>query len=148
MAAVATRREIGDAIKKNFFNTFGGGPMQCAVGIEVLNILRDEKLPENAERLGQHLRSRLQDIQKRSRVIGDVRGQGLMVAIELVKNKETKEPATQEAADLMELSREQGLLLSKGGPLGNIFRVLPPLCVTQEDIDFACDRLEDILTKM
>lgn len=148
MAAVATRREIGDAIKKNFFNTFGGGPMQCVIGIEVLNILRDEKLPENSEKMGQHLRSRLLEIQKKSRVVGDVRGQGLMNAIEIVKNKETKEPGTQEAADLMELTREQGILLSKGGPLGNVFRILPALCVTQEDIDYACDRLEDILTKM
>jgi len=71
-----------------------------------------------------------------------------MNAFELVKNKETKEPAVEEAVQLMELAREQGLLISKGSPLGNIFRVLPQLCVSKEDIDYACDKLEDILTKM
>jgi len=71
-----------------------------------------------------------------------------MNAFELVKNKETKEPAVEEAAQLMELAREQGLLISKGGPLGNIFRVLPPLCVSKEDIDYTCDKLEEILIKM
>jgi len=88
------------------------------------------------------------EIEKKSRVVGDVRGQGLMNAFELVKNKETKEPAIEEAAQLIELAREQGLLISKGGPLGNIFRVLPPLCVTKEDLDYALDKLEDILTKL
>ena len=70
-----------------------------------------------------------------------------MNAFELVKNKETKEPAIEEAAQVMELAREHGLLISKGGPLGNVFRVMPPLCVSKDDIDYACDKLEDILTK-
>jgi alanine-glyoxylate transaminase/(R)-3-amino-2-methylpropionate-pyruvate transaminase len=105
MAAVATRREISQKMTKNYFNTFGGGPLQCAVGIEVLNILKDEQLPENAEVLGEHLRSRLWEIEKKSRIVGDIRGQGLMNAFELVKNKETKEPAVEEAAQLMELTR-------------------------------------------
>lgn len=87
------------------------------------------------------MRERLWKIAKKSRIIGDVRGHGLMISFELVKNKETKEPATQEAMELMERTKERGLLISKGGPLGNVFRVLPPLCITKEDIDFACDNL-------
>lgn len=71
-----------------------------------------------------------------------------MISFELVKNKETKEPAVQEAAEVMEISKEKGLLISKGGPLGNIFRILPPLCVTKEDVDFACDTLEEIIVDM
>lgn len=148
MAAVATRKEISQKMQKNYFNTFGGGPIQCAVGIEVLKILKEEKLAENAEVLGEHFRNRMWEIEKKSRVLGDIRGQGLMIAFELVKNKETKEPATEEAAQLMELARESGLLISKGGPLGNIFRVLPPLCVTKDDLDYALEKLEEILVKL
>lgn len=113
-----------------------------------MKILKEEKLPENAEVLGEHFRNRMWEIEKKSRLLGDIRGQGLMNAFELVKNKETKEPAPEEAVQLLELARERGILISKGGPLGNIFRVLPPLCVTKEDIDYACDRLEELLLKL
>jgi len=71
-----------------------------------------------------------------------------MTAFELVKDKETKEPASKEAGKVLELTREQGIIFDKGGPNDNIFRMVPPLCITREDVDYTCDRLEEILTKM
>jgi len=71
-----------------------------------------------------------------------------MTVFELVKNKETKEPASEEAGKVLEMTREQGLIFDKGGPNDNIFRILPPLCINRGDIDYMCDRLEEILTKM
>ena len=90
MAAVATRKEIMDCIKKVHFNTFGGGPIQCRIGMEVLNILREEKLHENAEIVGNYLQKKLREVGERFPVLGDVRGSGLMIGIEFVKDRKTK----------------------------------------------------------
>jgi alanine-glyoxylate transaminase/(R)-3-amino-2-methylpropionate-pyruvate transaminase len=81
MAAVATRKEVMDSIKKVHFNTFGGGPIQCRVGMEVLNIIKDEKLHENSSEVGNYLKNKLKEIAERHNILGDVRGTGLMIAI-------------------------------------------------------------------
>jgi alanine-glyoxylate transaminase/(R)-3-amino-2-methylpropionate-pyruvate transaminase len=90
IAAVVTRKEITDKIKHVFFNTFGGGHIQCRVGLEVLNTIKNEKLAENAETVGNYLIEELTKLQKKHRIIGDVRGKGLMIGVEIVKDKETK----------------------------------------------------------
>lgn len=130
MGAVVTRREITDKIKQVYFNTFGGGHLQCRVGIEVLKTIREEKLAENAEKVGTFLLTELQKMVKTTKYIGDARGKGLMLGIEIVKDKETKEPAKDETNQLMELTRERGLLFGKGGVHGNVLRIQPPLCMT------------------
>lgn len=146
IGAVATRKEISDVVKKIYFNTFGGGPIQCRVGMEVLKIIKDEKLDENADSVGDHLVARLKKIQEKSRFIGDVRGKGLMIGMDIVKNKETKEPCAETANRVMEETREAGILFGKGGPFGNIIRVQPPLTLTKQDADYVADTIEKILT--
>ena len=94
MGAVVTRKEIARSVKK-IFNTFGGGPIQCRVGMEVLSILKEEKLAENSDKIGGYLMRRLKEVQKQSRVLGDVRGKGLMIGLEIVKDKESKTPGTE-----------------------------------------------------
>lgn len=86
MGAVVMRREVAKSIKK-IFNTFGGGHLQCRVGMEVLKILEEEKLPENADRTGDYLLKRLRDMQSKSNILGDVRGKGLMIGIEILEDK-------------------------------------------------------------
>jgi alanine-glyoxylate transaminase/(R)-3-amino-2-methylpropionate-pyruvate transaminase len=145
IGAVATRKEITDVVKKVYFNTFGGGPIQCRVGMEVLKIIKDEKLHENADTIGDYLMGRLKDIQSRSKILGDVRGKGLMIGAEIVKNKDTKEPCTENTNRIMEGTREAGLLFGKGGPFGNVIRIQPPLTITKADADYVADVMEKLL---
>jgi alanine-glyoxylate transaminase/(R)-3-amino-2-methylpropionate-pyruvate transaminase len=147
MAAVACRKEIMDSIKKVHFNTFGGGLLQSRVGMEVLNIIKDEKLNENAENVGGYLKKRLLEVAEKSRVLGDVRGRGLMLGVEIVKDKKTKEPGTEISAEINEATKDCGILVSKGGIFGNIFRMIPPLCLTKEDADYVANVWEHVLKK-
>jgi alanine-glyoxylate transaminase/(R)-3-amino-2-methylpropionate-pyruvate transaminase len=87
IGAVVTRKGISDKVKGVFFNTFGGGHIQCRVGMEVINTIKKEKLAENAEVVGNYLLTELKKLQQKHRIIGDVRGKGLMIGIELVRDK-------------------------------------------------------------
>ena len=124
------------------FNTFGGNPVCTAQGFATLEVLDNEKLQDNARVVGAHLRDRLLDLQRRHALIGDVRGRGLMQAIELVRDRDTKEPAREETVALHEDLKNRRLLTGKAGVYGNILRFTPPLCVTREDIDFLADTLD------
>jgi alanine-glyoxylate transaminase/(R)-3-amino-2-methylpropionate-pyruvate transaminase len=148
IGAVVTRKEITDRVKQVFFNTFGGGHIQCRVGLEVLNVIRKEKLDENAEIVGNYLLAELTKLSQKHRLIGDVRGKGLMIGMELVKDKVTKEPAKDEANQLMELTRERGLLFGKGGALGNVLRIQPPLCLSLQDAKYIVDAVDDSLLQI
>jgi alanine-glyoxylate transaminase/(R)-3-amino-2-methylpropionate-pyruvate transaminase len=147
MAAVATRKEVMDSIKKVHFNTFGGGLLQSRIGMEVLNIIKDEKLHENAETVGNYLQQKLREVGERNPVLGDVRGSGLMVAIEFVKDRKTKEPAPEITTWLNEAFKEKGLLMSKGGIYGNVFRIIPPLVLTKADVDYIAWAVEDCIRR-
>lgn len=148
MGAVVTRKEITDAVKAIYFNTFGGGHIQCRLGIDVLDIIKKEKLPENSEKVGSYLISELTKLSKKYPIIGNVRGHGLMIGIELVENPETKVPAAQKAGQLMELTRERGLLMGKAGAFGNVIRLQPPLCITMEDAKYTIEAFEDALINL
>jgi alanine-glyoxylate transaminase/(R)-3-amino-2-methylpropionate-pyruvate transaminase len=130
MGAVVTKKSITDKIKSVFFNTFGGGHLQCKIGLTVLETIRKEKLAENAELVGNYLVTEFKKLSQKHKIIGDVRGKGLMLGIEIVKNQETKEPGKDETAQLFELTRERGLLFGKGGVYGNVLRLQPPLCIS------------------
>jgi alanine-glyoxylate transaminase/(R)-3-amino-2-methylpropionate-pyruvate transaminase len=116
--------------------------------MEVLNIIRDEKLDENSEVVGGYLRGKLQEVADRTKSLGDVRGQGLFIAMEFVKDKKTKEPAPELSANLNEAFKEKGLLMNKGGIFGNVFRVVPPLCITKADADYVAWGVEDCIRKL
>jgi alanine-glyoxylate transaminase / (R)-3-amino-2-methylpropionate-pyruvate transaminase len=146
LAAVTTRMDIARSLaQKIHFNTFGGNPVSMAAGIAVLDVIDEEGLQANARRLGARLRSGLGRLARTHKLIGDVRGMGLMLGVELVRDRATKEPAKQETADLLERLRELSVLVGKGGLNGNVLRIKPPMCITEADVDYALDALDRAL---
>jgi alanine-glyoxylate transaminase/(R)-3-amino-2-methylpropionate-pyruvate transaminase len=147
LGACVTRPEIARAMTNRIhFNTFGGNPVSMTQGLATLEVIDAEGIQANAQKVGTHLKQRLLDLQDRQPLIGEVRGMGLMLGVELVRDRTTKEPATAETADLLELAKERGLLLGKGGLFGNVLRVKPPMCLTTDDADFLVDCLDEVLT--
>ncbi|REK09995.1 MAG: aspartate aminotransferase family protein [Planctomycetota bacterium] len=147
LAAVTTRPEISETVAKRVhFNTFGGNPISVTAGLATLEVIDEEGIQENAKMVGAHLKERLLELQERQPLIGEVRGLGLMVGIELVRDRETKEPAPEETADVLEGTKDRGLLLGKGGLYGNVLRIKPPMCLSKDDADFMVDCLDETLS--
>jgi alanine-glyoxylate transaminase/(R)-3-amino-2-methylpropionate-pyruvate transaminase len=142
LGAVVTTPKIAATIaQRTHFNTFGGNPVVCAQGAAVLDVIEREKLQANALRIGNQIFAGLESLKGKHNVIGDVRGKGLLLGIELVKDRATKEPATAECAQVLETCREMGLLLGKGGLYGQTIRFSPPMCLHEKDADFLLDVL-------
>jgi len=149
LAAVVTTQEIAATLAKRIhFNTFGGNPVVSAVGKAVLEIIDEEGLQENCARLGAYILAGLDKLKAKHSIIGDVRGKGLMLALELVKDRTTKEPATAECAQVVEIAKNLGLLLGKGGLRGQTIRFAPPMCITQDDADFLLAVLDEAFSKL
>jgi alanine-glyoxylate transaminase/(R)-3-amino-2-methylpropionate-pyruvate transaminase len=149
LAAVVTTPQIASVLAKRIhFNTFGGNPVVCAQGKAVLEVLEREKLQANALKVGNHILAGLEKLQGKHSLVGDVRGRGLMIGVELVKDRQTKEPAKAECARVLELARESGLLIGKGGLWGQTIRIKPPLCLTLPDADFLLEALDAALAKI
>ena len=135
LAAVVAQRAVADSLAGKFlFHTYGASPMACAAGRAVLQAIDDEGLQTNAAIVGRELHALLQRLQQRHPLIGQVRGRGLMQAIELVGDRTSKAPATAETAAIFERTREQGLIVSKSGALRNVLRLVPPLCLSLADL--------------
>jgi alanine-glyoxylate transaminase/(R)-3-amino-2-methylpropionate-pyruvate transaminase len=146
LGAVTTRMEIAKVLAQRLhFNTFGGNPVAMAAGLAVLDVIDEDGLQENSRVVGGRLKAGLQRLMASHLAIGDVRGKGLLLGVELVRDRTTKEPAKQAAADVMEAAREMGVLIGKGGLDGNVLRIKPPMCITAEDADFAVDVLDRAL---
>lgn len=143
LGAVVAKRAVAETMADKFyFNTYGANPVSCAAGRAVLQVLAEERLQENARNVGGQLLARLRDLQQRYDFIGDVRGRGLMLAIELVEDRASKTPATALTAKVFEESRKHGVVLSKSGPHRSVLRMVPPLCLNESDIDLAVEGLE------
>lgn len=143
LGAVVARRHIAESMADKFlFHTYGANPVACAAGRAVLRIIRNEKLQANARHVGTALKERLVQLQNRYPVIGDVRGKGLMLAIELVKDRHTKEPDPATTAKVFEETRRQGIVVSKSGPHRSILRMVPPLCLSLDDVEPVADAME------
>ena len=149
-AAVVTRREIAETLTHALhFNTFGGNPMGCAVASTVLDVIDEEKLQANSKTVGTHILNRLMALQKKHSCLGDVRGLGLMLAVELVSDPVKKTPVSVEVSNgLMEKMKEKYILFGKSGVFGNIVRFKPPMCFTIADADYVVDALDASLTEM
>jgi alanine-glyoxylate transaminase / (R)-3-amino-2-methylpropionate-pyruvate transaminase len=148
LAAVTTRREIAEALTRRIhFNTFGGNPVSMAAGLAVLEVIDEEGLQENARQVGGRLLRGLRRLQERHSLVGEVRGMGLMLGVELVTDRATRAPATMETLEVLEAARGMGVLIGKGGLDGNVLRIKPPLCITAEDVDFALDVLDRALSR-
>ena len=137
LAAVVTTQKIAQSlVGKVHFNTFGGNPVVSAIGKAVLEVIEKEKLQENSLKMGARIKSGLEKLKAKYKLMGDVRGKGLMIGVEMVKDAVTKEPAKAECAEVLERAREMGLLLGKGGLWGQTIRFAPPMCINQADADF------------
>ncbi len=130
------------------FATFGGNPLSCAAAVAVIDIIQESNYLERAAKLGNTLKKKLVSLQEDHKIIGDVRGQGMMLGIELVRDRDTKEPAIQEMLSIMEYCREKGLLIGKGGLDNNVIRLQPPLELTNEQMDEACTILSEAFSKV
>ncbi|XP_073477111.1 alanine--glyoxylate aminotransferase 2, mitochondrial isoform X1 [Aquarana catesbeiana] len=149
MAAIITTEEIARSFTQAlYFNTFGGNPMACSVGSAVLDAIDEGGLQNNCAVVGTHLLLELAKLREKFEIVGDVRGKGLMVGVEMVKDKKTLQPLPAEEMNLIwEECKDNGVLLGKGGLYSNVFRVKPPMCITKEDADFAVAILERALIK-
>ncbi len=146
LGACVTRPEIAAMMARRLhFNTFGGNPISMTQGLATLEVIDRHNIQENAREVGTHLKSRLQDLAERQPLIGEVRGLGLMLGVELVRDRKSKTPATQETADVLELAKDRGLLIGKGGLYGNTLRIKPPMCITKDDADFLVECLEEVM---
>ena len=146
LGAVVTTPKIATALKGRLhFNTFGGNPVACAVGRAVLEVIDRENLQQNARQIGARLKAGLEALERKHALIGEVRGLGLMLGVELVKDRASKTPASEECAAVFEKARTLGLLVGKGGLWGNTLRIKPPMNITAADADFIVAVLDECL---
>ncbi len=146
LAAVVTTPEIAAVMtRKVHFNTFGGNPVVGAIGKAVLEVIEREQLQANARELGARIRRGLEQLKAKHCIIGDVRGRGLMIGIEFVKDRATRQPGREECAQAVENARELGLLLGKGGLWSQTIRCAPPMCITPADADFLVAALDEAI---
>jgi 4-aminobutyrate aminotransferase len=137
------RPEIADSFQGLTISTFGGNPVTATAARAVIDIIEEDDLRTNAAVVGDYFRKKLEELQQKYPLIGDVRGMGLLQALELVTDRKTKEPATAATNSLMEEARKRGLLIGKGGMLGNVIRMSPPLNIAKSDVDEAIRLLDE-----
>jgi len=142
------RPEIADAFKGSTISTFGGNPISTTAAKAVLDFIEDQKLLINAAEVGAYLKDKLYELQAKHQLIGEVRGMGLLLAMELVEDRETKKPAAAQTAALMEATRENRILLGKGGFYGNVLRISPPLNISKADVDEFTRQLDRSFAKI
>ncbi len=147
LGAVVTTPEIAAAFDTGmeYFNTFGGNPVSCAIGLEVLRVIADENLQGNALETGAYWVKRLNSLKADFPIIGQVRGSGLFLGIDLIRDRATREPADWEAAYIVERMKGRGLLLSTEGPHHNVLKLKPPIIFQREHVDLFIDVLADVL---
>ena len=147
LAAVVTTPEIADSFNNGmeYFNTFGGNPVSCRIGLAVLDVIEEEGLREHARRVGERLLAGLKGLVERHPIVGDARGTGLFQGIELVTDRESLDPAPRHATYLVERMRARGILLSTDGPLHNVVKIKPPLVFDEADADRLVETLDEVL---
>ncbi|QEF96484.1 5-aminovalerate aminotransferase DavT [Stieleria maiorica] len=149
LAAVTSTGPVASTMTNRIhFNTFGGNPVSMAAGLATMEVIDAEGIQENAAAIGDLLIGGLTELKDKHALIGDVRGLGLMLGVELVKDRKTKEPASDAAAELMERAKQRGLILGKGGLHGNTMRIKPPMCITKDDAQFLLATIDQCLSEI
>jgi 4-aminobutyrate aminotransferase-like enzyme len=128
-----------------YFNTFGGNPVSCAIGLEVLRVIREEDLQRNALITGNYLKAGLKSLMSDFPLIGDVRGPGLFIGFELVCDPHLRTPATTQASLFANRMREKGILMGTDGPFNNVLKIKPPMVFSKQDADFLLDCTREVL---
>lgn len=148
LGAFTTTEEISEVMSNRIhFNTYGGNPISMTQGLATLEVIEEEGIQQNALEVGNHLKEGFLALQEKHPIIGEVRGMGLMLGVELVRDRQTKEPANTEAADVMEAMKHRGVLVGKGGLYGNTLRIKPPMCLTKDDADYLLAMLDEVLAE-
>ena len=149
LAAVITTPAIADSFDNGmeYFNTYGGNPVSCSVGMAVLDVIQDEKLQENALKVGSYLKNGLEKLKNQYPLIGDVRGSGLFIGVELVLDRTSREPAPYHAAYIIERMKDRHILISTDGLNHNVLKIKPPLIFTKDNADRLINTLECILNE-
>jgi 4-aminobutyrate aminotransferase-like enzyme/Ser/Thr protein kinase RdoA (MazF antagonist) len=149
LGAVITTRAVADKFRSQgyFFSSTGGSPLSCAIGMTVFDVLRDEGLQQNAARVGAHLKARLQALQGKHPIIGTVHGIGLYLGVEMVRDPETLEPASEETRAICDRMLELGVIIQPTGDYQNILKTKPPLCIDIAGADFYADTLDRVLSE-
>jgi len=144
MGAVVTTTEIAKTLTQAaHFNTFGGNPVASVIGSAVLDVIEEEKLQKNSLDVGTHFLLRLAELKKEIPQIGDVRGKGLMIGVEMVEDRESRKPlAVEKTLAAFEKMKDYGILVGLGGLYRNVFRIKPPMCITKADVDTAIDAMK------
>ncbi|MDX2246069.1 MAG: aminotransferase class III-fold pyridoxal phosphate-dependent enzyme [Bacteroidia bacterium] len=147
LGAVVCTRAVAEAFANGmeYFNTFGGNPVSCSIGREVLAVIREENLQQQAHEVGKNLYDGLLELQSRHPVIGDVRGIGFFQGFELVKDRDLLTPAAEQAGHLANRMRRMGILMSTDGPYHNVLKIKPPMCFSRENVVFLCETLDRVL---
>nr|XP_060621342.1 5-phosphohydroxy-L-lysine phospho-lyase isoform X2 [Anolis sagrei ordinatus] len=151
VACVATTKEIAEAFSSTgveYFNTFGGNPVSCAIGITVLDIIEKERLQAHALQVGSFLMDLLNQQKAKHALIGDIRGAGLFIGVDLVQNQEKRSPATTEAEFIITRLKEEFIMLSTDGPGRNVLKFKPPLCFNARDAKLVVEKLDQILSDL
>ncbi|PNB49496.1 hypothetical protein C1X29_13365 [Pseudomonas sp. GW456-12-10-14-LB2] len=147
LGAVITRREIAEALEAEgyFFSSAGGSPVSCQVGMAVLDVMEEEKLWENAQVVGAHFKARLEALIDQYPLVGAVHGSGFYLGVELIRNRETLEPATEETTRLCDRLRELGIFMQPTGDYLNVLKIKPPMVTSRQSVDFFVDMLAKVL---
>ncbi|WP_285408966.1 aminotransferase [Pseudomonas sp. FR229a] len=149
LGAVITRREIAEGLEAEgyFFSSAGGSPVSCQIGMAVLDVMEEEKLWENAQVVGDHFKARLEALIDKHPLVGAVHGSGFYLGLELIRNRQTLEPATAETALLCDRLRELGIFMQPTGDDLNILKIKPPMVTSRQSVDFFVDMLDRVLTE-
>uniref|UniRef100_A0A8C3LSQ3 Alanine--glyoxylate aminotransferase 2, mitochondrial n=1 Tax=Chrysolophus pictus TaxID=9089 RepID=A0A8C3LSQ3_CHRPC len=149
MAAVVTTKEIANSLAQNLhFNTYGGNPLACVVGSAVLDAIEEDNLQNNSKDVGTYMLLELAKLRDKFEIVGDVRGKGLMIGIEMVTDKDSRHPLPcEEINQIWEDCKDMGVLIGRGGLYNQTFRIKPPMCITKKDVDFAVEVIHTALEK-
>lgn len=150
IGAAICRPDLGNEFRDSamYFNTFGGNPVSCAVGMAVLDVIEQENLVENSQYVGSYLKTGLSQLANKYDFIGDVRGVGLFFGLEMVRDRKTKVPAIEETNRLINIMKEQGVLISKIGMHDNILKMRPPICFSKDNADMLLTNLDQAFSKL
>ena len=150
LSMVITNKKIADRFNNGmeYFNSFGGNPVSCAIGHEVLNVIKEERLQQNAHKVGTFLKKMLTELKHRHSIIGDVRGEGLFLGVELIKDKKTLDPDKDKTHYLVNQMKKKGILLSADGPDHNVIKIKPPLVFNKDNATFLVETMDLILKKV